>query len=130
MRLSKFLAQGWSSILHWNGSQHRMATFIRTDGNSETAMGLASAAALLNAPPHDAAQQQQQRWLEAAAAISDYLWRWSDSQTLGDPTDPAHGIVWWCDCSLPALVCWSPHEMLRRAQESAEPRAVRQVGEC
>ena len=106
MRLSKSFAQGWSSILHWNGSQHRMATFIRTDGNSETAMGLASAAALLNAPLHDAAQQQQrQRWLEAAAAISDYLWRWSDSQTLGDPTDPAHGIVWWCSPAFPLSCC-------------------------
>ena len=111
-----------------------MATFIRTDGNSETSMGLACAAALLNAPSHDA-EQQQQPWLEAAGAISDYLWRWSDSQTLGDPTDPAHGIVWWsAQLSLSAAVCFvsscCPHEMLRRwAQESAEPRAVRQVGE-
>ena len=104
MRLSKSFAQGWSSILHWNGSQHRMATFIRTDGNSETAMGLACAAALLKAPSHDA-QQQRQRWLEAAAAISDYLWRWSDSQTLGDPTDPAHGIVWWCSPAFPLSCC-------------------------
>lgn len=35
------IQEGWSSILHWNGSQHRMATFVRTDGNAETAMGLA-----------------------------------------------------------------------------------------
>ena len=43
------IQEGWSSILHWNGTQHRMATFVRTDGNAETSMGLAVRSSLLPA---------------------------------------------------------------------------------
>ena len=48
------------------------------------------AAALL---PHT--QTEQQVWLRTAASLADYLWRWSDSQIMGDPADPAFGIVTW-----------------------------------
>ena len=41
------IQEGWSSIIHLNGSQHMMPLFIRTDGNAEAAMGLAAAAVLL-----------------------------------------------------------------------------------
>ena len=89
------IQEGWSSILHWNGSQHRMATFVRTDGNAETSMGLAFASAVL---PHSTrARGEAEAWLSTSTQMQDYLWRWSDSQsTDGTPaTDPAYGIVWW-----------------------------------
>lgn len=85
------IQEGWSSILHWNGSQHRMATFVRTDGNAESSMGLACAGVLLKGG--DVAERKQ--WIETAAAIGDYVYRWSDSQTVGDVSDPAYGIIWW-----------------------------------
>jgi hypothetical protein len=40
-------------------------------------------------------QTKQQAWLRTAASLADYLWRWSDSQIMGDPADPAFGIVTW-----------------------------------
>jgi hypothetical protein len=85
------IQEGWSSILHWNGTQHRMATFVRTDGNAETSMGLACAGALLKGGD----VVEQKRWVETASAMADYMYRWSDSQTVGDVADPAHGIIWW-----------------------------------
>ena len=40
------IQEGWSSIIHRDGSQHLMPLFIRTDGNAESAMGLAMAGKL------------------------------------------------------------------------------------
>lgn len=75
-----------------------MATFIRTDGNAETAMGLAFAAAVLPPSPRTTAALQDQGavWLSTAAQLADYQWRWSDSQSIdGRATDGDYGIVWW-----------------------------------
>lgn len=79
------IQEGWSSVLHWNGTQHRMATFIRTDGNSESSMGLAAAAALLPAGPVAVAgpgAAERARWAGLASQLQDYMWRWGDSQVL------------------------------------------------
>ena len=99
MRNLTCIQEGWSSILHWNGSQHRMATFIRTDGNSETSMGLALAAAVLPPLDTDTVAQREMRavWLSISVQLADYLWRWSDSQSTDGAAATAgdYGIVWW-----------------------------------
>eukprot|EP01047_Picozoa_sp_COSAG01_P065786 COSAG01_NODE_8950_length_2606_cov_1.299960_2_plen_198_part_00 len=91
------IQEGWSSILHWNGSQHRMATFVRTDGNAETAMGLAFAAAVLPRSNGAGNTDMEAGWLATAAQMEDYQWRWSDSQSVEGTADtnPAFGVVWW-----------------------------------
>eukprot|EP01052_Picozoa_sp_SAG31_P005953 SAG31_NODE_270_length_18732_cov_9.342618_9_plen_633_part_00 len=99
------IQEGWSSILHWNGSQNRMATFIRTDGNAESSMGLAAAAVLVgdklcsifaSKQKKMACEMETQLWLQKSTQLADYQWRWSDSQAyLEDPEDGRYGIVWW-----------------------------------
>ena len=88
------LQEGWSSIIRSNGEQHLMPLFIRTDGNAEASMGLASVAVLVASSLSDA---RSHRWREQSSAILDYMFRWSDSQTLRglNATDPTYGIVWW-----------------------------------
>ena len=49
---STCIQEGWSSVIKADGSQAMMPLFIRTDGNSEAGMGLATAATL---PPPAAA---------------------------------------------------------------------------
>jgi hypothetical protein len=88
------IQEGWSSILHWNGSQHRMATFVRTDGQSEAAMGLAVASVMLSHDAEAVSKEERAQWMTSASALMDYLWRWSDSQSI-NRTDETFGIVWW-----------------------------------
>ena len=38
---------------------------------------------------------ERKKWVDTAVAMADYMYRWSDSQTVGDVADPAHGIIWW-----------------------------------
>ena len=68
-----------------------MPLFIRTDGNAEAAMALASAAAFQPSAPSSA------QWADEAAQLLDYMFRWSTSQSFEhtNASDPKHGIVWW-----------------------------------
>lgn len=89
------IQEGWSSIIHSDGAQHMMPLFIRTDGNAEVAMGLATAAALL--PAAAVPMASLKAWRGEAAQLLDYMFRWSTDQTFvgSNASNPAHGIVWW-----------------------------------
>jgi len=63
------IQEGFSSIIHTNGSQHLMPLFIRTDGNAEAAMALASAAVLVSSSSQNSknSQNNHSRWMVEAA---------------------------------------------------------------
>ena len=97
-------------FFRYDGSQHLMPLFIRTDGNAEAGMGLAAAAVLLRASPSrhtatlrpslvpvQAAAAAAVGWGAASAQLFDYQFRWSTSQTFvgSTPANPMHGIMWW-----------------------------------
>jgi hypothetical protein len=115
------LQEGWSSIVHQNGSQHYMPLFIRTDGNAEAAMALASAATLISATNkgirgHHIDSKAQQNWRNQAGQLLDYMFRWSSSQTYehSNSSDPKFGIVWWnqkdAGSASGGIASWSNHD--------------------
>ena len=89
------LQEGWSSIIAISGAQHLMPLFIRTDGNAEAAMALASTAVLLIDSMNNTLINT--RWRTEASALLDYMFHWSSSQSFVNSTaiEPTHGIVWW-----------------------------------
>ena len=89
--------EGWSSVIKEDGSQAMMPLFIRTDGNSEAAMGLATVATMLPKTAANTTSAERARWRRLSAQIFDYVYRWSDSQSYVNLTAsaPEFGFVWW-----------------------------------